>query len=171
VVTSLLRSTATVAVLVTLYATAPLDRPLDLGTWLTFCGGLLVFALILTWQVRVILRSRTPRLQAAQTIAVGLPTLLLLFAAGYVLIGVDSPESFTEPLDRTDALYFTVTVFTTVGFGDIAPRGDLARIVTTVQMLVGVTVVGVIAKVLLGAVQAAERRRDDEPERPGSRDG
>jgi hypothetical protein len=30
-----------------------------------------------------------------------------------------SAASFTEPLTRTDALYFSVTVFSTVGFGDI----------------------------------------------------
>jgi hypothetical protein len=39
-----------------------------------------------------------------------------------------------EPLSRTDALYYTITVFSTVGFGDITPRADLARIVTMVQM-------------------------------------
>jgi voltage-gated potassium channel len=39
-----------------------------------------------------------------------------------------------EPLSRTDALYYTITVFSTVGFGDVTPRADLARIVTMVQM-------------------------------------
>ena len=43
--------------------------------------------------------------------------------------------SFTEPLTRADALYFTVTVFSTVGFGDITAKSETARVVLIVQML------------------------------------
>src|SRR4030095_7505227 len=50
---------------------------------------------------------------------------------------------FTEPLNRTDALYFTITVFSTVGFGDIAPLATAARVTTMVQMLGDLVVVGV----------------------------
>ena len=35
-----------------------------------------------------------------------------------------SRGSFTQPLDHTTALYFTVTVFATVGFGDIVAATD-----------------------------------------------
>ncbi len=59
-----------------------------------------------------------------------------------------------------------MTVFATVGLGDIAPRTDLARIVTTTQMLVGLTALGVIAKILLGAVEVAVQRRDTDEEHP-----
>ncbi|WP_181781896.1 potassium channel family protein [Pseudonocardia pini] len=162
-VSSLLRSAVAVAVLLVAYSTAPLDRPLDAGTWVTFAAGLLAFGGIVIWQVQVVMRSRTPRLQAIQTVAIGLPLLLVLFAASYVVIATNVPDSFTQPLDRIGSLYFTVTVFTTVGFGDIAPLTDLARVLTTLQMLVGVTVVGVIAKILFGAVEVAERRRESEP--------
>ena len=60
--------------------------------------------------------------------------LLLVFASVYVQIETNRPNSFTEALSRTDALYFTVTVFATVGFGDIAPKSELARIITMTQM-------------------------------------
>ena len=45
--------------------------------------------------------------------------LLLVFASVYVQIETSQPNSFSETLSRTDALYFTVTVFATVGFGDM----------------------------------------------------
>lgn len=154
----MLRSAVAIAALVVVYSVAPLDRPLDTGTWLIFAGGLVLFGLVITWQVRVVLRSRTPRLQAIQAVAIGLPLILLLFAAGYVVIAANQPDGFTEPIDRTDAVYFTVTVFSTVGFGDITPHSTVARVVVTVQMLVGLTVLGVIAKILFGAVQVAEQR-------------
>jgi voltage-gated potassium channel len=164
---SLLRSAVAVAALLVVYFLAPLDRPLDLVAWIEFGIGLLAFALILAWRIRAILHSDQPRLQAMQTVAVGLPTLLVGFAAAYVIIAANVPDSFTEALSRSDALYFTVSVFATVGFGDIAPRSEAARLVTTIQMLTGLVVVGLIAKVLVGAVRLAERRREDAPPQDG----
>ncbi len=162
VVASLLRAGASVTVLMFVYYTIPLDRPLDAATWIGFVLGLVAFAAIIAWQVRAILASDVPRLRAIQAVAIGLPILLLLFASTYLRISRDAPDSFSEALGRTDALYFTVTVFSTVGFGDIVPRSELARILTMIQMLTGLVVVGLVAKVLLGAVQTAVRRRESE---------
>jgi voltage-gated potassium channel len=162
VVASLLRAGASVTVLVLVYYTIPLDRPLDAVTWIGFGLGLVAFAAVIAWQVRAILASDVPRLRAIQAVAIGLPMLLVLFASTYLRISRDAPDSFSEVLGRTDALYFTVTVFATVGFGDIAPRTELARILTMIQMITGLVVVGLVAKVLLTAVQTAVRRRESE---------
>jgi len=167
---SLLRAVASVIVLVAVYYWAPLDHPLGAGTWIAFALGLLAFGAVLTWQVRAILRSANPQLRAIQAVAVGLPALLLLFASTYLVIARDVPQSFTEEISRTDALYFTVTVFATVGFGDIAPRTDLTRIVTMIQMIINLVVVGLVARVVFGAARVAVRRREeteaDTPEAP-----
>ena len=162
VVVSLLRAGASVTLLVLVYYTIPLDRPLNAATWIGFGLGLVAFAAVIAWQERAILNSDVPRLRAVQAVAFGLPLLLLLFASTYLRISRASPDSFSEALGRTDALYFTVTVFATVGFGDIVPRSDLARILTMFQMLTGLVVVGLVAKILLDAVQTAVRRRESE---------
>jgi hypothetical protein len=49
------------------------------------------------------------------------------------------------------ASYYTVTVFSTVGFGDITAKTELARTLVTVQMLVNLVVIGLVAKVIFGA--------------------
>ena len=57
-------------------------------------------------------------------------------------------------------------MFATVGFGDIAPVTQVARILTTVQMLVNVIFIGVVARVLFGAALGERRPRtgvDTEP--------
>jgi hypothetical protein len=69
------------------------------------------------------------------------------------------PGALSEPLSRTDALYFTITVFSAVGFGDITPRTDLARVATMVQMLGDLLVVGVVLHLMVGAVKAGLNRR------------
>jgi voltage-gated potassium channel len=140
------------------YYQAPLDRPLTLTTGLLFAAALLLLSLALVVQVRGILASSTPLLRAIRTLAIGMPVLLVLFAATYVTIAGQQAGAFTEPLNRTDGLYFTVTTFATVGYGDIAPVTQLARILVTVQMIVGLIAVGVIAKLVLGAVQVARQR-------------
>ena len=70
-----------------------------------------------------------------------------------------SAANFTQPLTRTDALYFTVTVFSTVGFGDITPKSGAARIVLIVQMLADLAVLAAGLRVLLGAVRRGRQRR------------
>jgi voltage-gated potassium channel len=161
---SLLRSAGTSAVLLVLYYVAPLDQPLDGATGLLFLAALVLFGAVIAFQLRGILRSLQPRLQAIRALAVGLPMLWVVFASTYWIVAVQQPGSFTEPLNRTDGLYFTITVFSTVGFGDISPVSQLARILVTIQILVGLITVGVIAKLVLGAVQVAVARRDRTPE-------
>jgi hypothetical protein len=114
------------------------------------------------WQVRAIVSSDAPRLRTVRAVVIGVSTLLVIFAATYCVISTSRPDSFTEPLSRTDALYFTITVFSTVGFGDIAPRSDLARIITMVQMIVGLLTFGVLAKIVFAAMQKGLRRREEE---------
>jgi hypothetical protein len=84
----------------------------------------------------------------------------LWLVGGLAVLGTDHdhPASFSEVLGRTGALYYTVTVFATVGFGDITPTTEGTRIVTMTQMVVGLLAVGLAAKLLVGAVQEAVTR-------------
>jgi voltage-gated potassium channel len=162
---TLLHSAAATAVLLVAYYEAPLDRPLDAATGWLFLVALLLFAAFMAFELRSIIRSEQPRLRAFRALGVGLPLLLVIFAASYCTIAAQQPEAFSEPLNRTDGLYFTVTVFATVGFGDIAPVTETARVLVTIQMLVGLIAVGLIAKLALGAVQVAVARRAGTPDR------
>jgi voltage-gated potassium channel len=162
---TLLWSAAGAVVLVFAYYQAPLDRPLDAATGWVFFGALLVFAVFMAFQLRQIVRSDQPRLRAVRALSVGLPLLVVVFASTYCTIAGQDPRAFTEPLNRTDGLYFTVTVFSTVGFGDITPVTETARVLVTVQILVGMLVVGLIAKLVVGAVQLAVARRAPVPDR------
>jgi voltage-gated potassium channel len=77
----------------------------------------------------------------------------LLFAATYFVLGNISASNFSEPMTRTDALYFTVTVFATVGFGDITAKTEVARALVTGQMVAGIVVVGIGARLIVDAVK------------------
>ena len=159
IVGAVLRGLLVTTVLVVLYYLMPLDQPWDTGTAVRLVIGLLVFAGITVWQVKAVAGSRYPGLRAAEALGLIIPLYLLLFASTYFLMERASAANFTQSLSRTDALYFSVTVFTTVGFGDIAAKSETARAVLIVQMLADLALLGAGARVLLGAVRRGQQRR------------
>ena len=159
IIAAVLRGLAVTTALVVLYYLLPLDRPWDADTAVRILIGLLVFAGLTVWQVKAIAGSRFPGLRAAEALGFIIPFYLLLFASTYFVMERASAANFTEPLTRTDALYFSVTVFTTVGFGDIAAKSETARVVLIVQMLADLALLGAGARVLLGAVNRGRQRR------------
>lgn len=151
------------------YALAPLGRRKDGRIVLELLAALAVLAVVIVWQIRAIIRSPFPRVQAVQAIAISIPLLIVSFASAYVEIDQASPGSFSEPVNRIDAVYFTVTVLATVGFGDIAPTSDVARLVVTGQMIADLVLLGLIAKVVFNAVQHRRQALVSTLEGPGDR--
>lgn len=150
--------------LVVLYYWLPLTGELDAVRSVLLVVGLLVLVVLVVWQVRAIVRSQYPGLRAIEALAGVIPLFLLLFAAAYILVANTQPRAFTEPLTRTTALYFTITVFASVGFGDIAPKADAARVVTMVQMLSDLVVLGLVVRVIFGAARAGRRQQSVDPD-------
>ncbi|MFI6424259.1 potassium channel family protein [Promicromonospora sp. NPDC050880] len=153
VVLGLLRAAATSAVLVVLYYVLPLDRDSVLGSAVGLGVGLVVFAVAVYREVRAIVRSRAPAVRAIQALAWLVPFFLLLFASTYYMLGVQVPGAFSETLSRSDALYFTVVTFATVGFGDVVPRAEGVRLLVSGQVLLDLVILGLGVRVILEAVR------------------
>lgn len=149
-----------------LYVLAPLNERVDVFIVVELAVLLLVFLAIVAWELREIIRSSYPAIQAVEAVSVSIPMLVLSFSVVYVELARGSAQSFSEPISRIDALYFSVTVFATVGFGDIVATTATARLVVTFQMLADLVLVGFIAKVLFGAVQHRRQAIDAAPARP-----
>jgi hypothetical protein len=65
-------------------------------------------------------------------------------------------------------LYSTVTVFSTVGFGDITAKSQAARLVVTGQLITDLIILGLAVKVVAGAVS---RARQPEAQNPSGTNG
>ena len=156
----LLRSLLLSTAIVVGYFVLPMDRVGgDSLAWLL--AGLAVVAVLLVWQIREITRSPYPRLRAAGALATSVPLFFAVFASTYFVMESTQPGSFNESLTKLDSAYFTVTVFATVGFGDIVPVSEVARGVATVQMLGDLVIVGLVARVLFDAIQRGLSRRGE----------
>jgi hypothetical protein len=117
-----------------------------------------LFGVVVAWQLYRIGHVKLPTVQAVQALGLLIPLFLVLFASFYLSLAVFSPRNFSQVLDHTASLYFTVTVFATVGFGDIVPLTPLARLVTAVQMLLDLVVLGAVVRIV---VFAARRRIEE----------
>lgn len=161
------RSLLAVTVLIYAYLTLPLDlgrdRVADLVLGLV---GLVVFAAIFVRQVRRIRIARFPVLRAVEALVMVATLFVVVVAAVHVELAAHDPSAYSEPLSRLDGLYFTVTVLATVGFGDITPVSDQARIFTTVQMVAGVALLGAGVRLLFSVANAVreDRRTADPPD-------
>ena len=153
VLISMLRALAMLAVILVTYYLLPLRGPFGIRTLGELLAGILVVGALVGWQIRQILTARYPALRAIEALTLTVPLFLVLFAAAYVILDSTDPHAFSETLSRTDALYFVVTVFATVGFGDITPVSQAARILVTVQMLGDLVVLGLLVRAIIGAVQ------------------
>jgi voltage-gated potassium channel len=148
------RVLATSGALLAIYYLLPLDHESTGAAVATLIVGLVALIGLVVFQARSILASPYPGIRAVEALAGSVPLFLLLFASAYVVMERLSPADFSEPLSHTDALYFTVTVFSTVGFGDITPKAELARLVVTGQMIADVVILGLAIKVIVGAVRS-----------------
>ena len=163
----LLRAALTSVSLVVLYFTLPVTGRSSVTGVAVMLLGLVGFGLLLPAQIRSITRARSPRLRAIEVLASAVPLFLLLFAMSYYLMARQDHGAFSAPLSRLDALYFTVTVFATVGFGDIVATSSATRAAVTVQMVIDLVFIGFGVRLLLGAVQVGLGRRGSKEPPPG----
>ena len=159
VLLTLLRAVGSTIGLVAIYYLLPLDRAKVEGALAILGVGLLGLVGLVAYQVRSIMKATYPALRAFGALATSAPLFLLLFAGTYFVTSGISVANYSEPMTRTDALYFTVTIFATVGFGDIVATSEGARVLVMGQMVVDVIIVGIGAKIIVDAVQYGRERQ------------
>jgi voltage-gated potassium channel len=163
----LVRSVVVAVTVVVAYFTLPFTAAVGAGSTAVLAGGLLVVAALLVLQIRAIQMSRHPRAKGVETVAMISPLFFVVFATTYHVMAHLDPAAWSEPLTRLDALYFTITVFATVGFGDIHALSQTARGIVTVQMVANLALIGLVTKVIVHAVQVGLARRATEVDGAG----
>ena len=149
----LLRQTTVVLVLLTAcYYAIPLALTWGDATDLlrVAASALLAGAVFLIFRAHARRSRRTlgTELFRIQWLLSALYMLVLTFAMTYSVVARLAPDQFVGMDDRTAALYFSVTVVGTVGFGDIHANETLAQVLVTVQMLVDLIYLGTALRLL-----------------------
>jgi voltage-gated potassium channel len=149
-----LRSALSVLVMGVMYFAFPLQATDRHG--LTAALRILLFlamlAMLLRLGIRQTRRAVHPSAVAAERIS-ALVTVINLIAVSFsgVYYGLRSQfHGLSTPLD---ALYFSVTTMTTVGYGDITAVSQAARAVTIVQMIFDLVIVTTAVSVVAGSMR------------------
>jgi voltage-gated potassium channel len=82
-----------------------------------------------------------------------LELVVVVFAVGYYVLDLSAPGQMADLHTRTDALYFTLSTLTTIGFGDVHAVGQLARVLVIIQMVFDVVFVTAVVATLRGRVR------------------
>lgn len=159
---SALRILVSIVLLFALYGAVLVADRTGIGTLLELLVGLIIFAALLGWQVLKIMGAEHPELRAAEALAIAVPVVLIVFAFTYLSLSHVQPKSFSEPLDHVRAIYFVVTVVSTVGFGDITPKTHAAMIVVSFQIMLDLVLLVGIVRAVFFAAQVGVRRRHTE---------
>jgi voltage-gated potassium channel len=156
---SALRVTLITALLVLAYYLLPLGRLGGTALFVALAIGLVALIGFAAWHIKAVLDADDPSLKAVSGFFIFIPLFIVLTAAWYYAISRQYPHSFTTgALTKTDSLYFTMTVFSTVGFGDVSATSQLARALVTIQMVVDLVILGLGVRVLTRAVKVGAAR-------------
>lgn len=161
---SILITVATAVSLIVLYLVLPAASHSNAATLIRMTIVLIIFMAALAYQLGSILRSDHPGIRASEALAITFIALVVAFSFGYLSMSHASAHNFNQPLDKVKAVYFTLTIITTVGFGDITPATDAARIVVCVQYLLDLFLILGVARVFFSAARHARARREEPPE-------
>jgi hypothetical protein len=137
--------------LVILYYALPFDGRL----WFVgiACGAAVLVGIVPLGvrQTRIILASNHPVADTARAMMVLVTVVVLSFASCYYAIELHAPAQIAGLETKTDAVYFAVVILGTVGFGDIVPTGQFARVATTVNILFNIALVAATVRLVTWA--------------------
>jgi hypothetical protein len=147
-----LRTTSMVVLLSCAYYLWPTRSPASDGSSAARLAAALLAALLVGLVLRAQLRAlrRDPRLlRAVEALLAAFYLLVVVFASVHYGIATRT-DQFVGLETKTDGLYFTVTIVSTVGFGDVHAVGTAARALVTAQMLFSMIYIGTVIRVLGG---------------------
>lgn len=125
-----------------------------------------LLAMLAVGIVRFVYRSRRLTIDGIFATMVAYMIVALAFAQVYLLIATWDPQSFVLPVpaaERThhllhvDMVYYSLITQCSVGYGDILPRSDTARMIATIQAVIGQFYMAVVVAIFVGMYAARGR--------------
>ena len=158
---SVMRMVVIVALLLVTYFFVPIHEGSTVTSAVVWAALLALVAIIgvFVHQTRRINRSQYPLLAGGETLIIVLAIFLIGFAFVYLSMSASAPDTFSEPLNRTGAVYFAITVLSTVGFGDITPKSDPSRWLVSAQMLIDIGFIAGALRLIFDIARRADRRQ------------
>jgi hypothetical protein len=153
------KTVALCVALVAAYALVPLEGDWGWAGLVAGGGAALAIVVVVVRRVRRVLHAERPVPEAIAAIVVTATLTIFTSSATYFAMSQSTEGSFRGLETKVDATYFAVTIMTTVGFGDIVPVSQAARLVTTLHMIFTVALVGAALRLITLAARHNLSRR------------
>jgi hypothetical protein len=119
-----------------------------LAGWIVVAVGAFSGAVIYGISARALTDARywfgTARIRLLLCLVSFVSSQIFVFSSVYYLLSTGSARSFNEHLGPVSAIYFSISAWTTTGFGDIHPVSSPARLVVSLELLLAVVTVIVL---------------------------
>ena len=148
------------------YFAVPIPGRMRQSSWeLLFSCGVVVLGVLILLAIRRMLREGEGARIRGLVLLLVLTVLFFSWSDKSVAV---LPGQFADLHTKIDALYFTVSTLTTVGFGDVHATGQLARAAVTVQMVFNLVFIGLSAGIVSGFLRSRATRRNTPPGHNGT---
>jgi voltage-gated potassium channel len=126
-----------------------------------------LLALLAAGILRFVYRSRRLTIDGIFATIVAYVIVAIIFSRLYLLLIAANPASFALPMDaaqrtphllQVDLLYYSLVTQCSVGYGDVLPVSDAARMLAVIQAVVGQFYMAVVVAIFVGMY--ATRWRD-----------
>jgi voltage-gated potassium channel len=107
-------------------------------------GGLALVASAMVSELTAVRRGDPGR--GIRVLSMLLVLLIMASSLTFFLLSQARPQEFAGLETRTDALYFTLSTMSTVGFGDVHAEGQAARVLVCLLIVFNVVVVASLAR-------------------------
>jgi len=156
---AVLRNLAALALCLLCYYLAPLRGHFAALSVIGFVLALIALTVLIVREVRRLIDSSGgPAETRLGPLMIAVYLALVVFASTYYRLAEWSNQ-MSGLETKTDALYFTLVTLSTVGYGDIRPIGQAARIVTMTQIAFNLVVIASAVSVVSGQLRMRAARR------------
>lgn len=108
-------------------------------------AGLALVAAVMVRELGAVRRGDPGR--GVRMLAMMLVLLIVAASLTFFLLNQAKPEEFVGMQTKTDALYFTLSTMSTVGYGDVHAEGQVARALVCILIVFNVVVVASLARI------------------------
>ena len=156
----LLRLMGLVALILLVYFLVPVEDPLHPDNLLRTTVAVVSLGLLAAGMVRLLRAHLEDDERRVEGLVLGIVVVVVFFAFAYYLLARHDPHQVAGLHTRIDALYFTMSTLSTIGFGDVHASGQAARALVIAQVVFDLVFVaaaaGLVAARRSGALHAAE---------------
>lgn len=122
-------------------------------------ASVVIWVLLVVRELIKLRNSPYPLIRLSGALVATITLLVIAFAQIYLTMDHANPGEFSQPLNKMAAMYFSMTITATVGFGDIVAKTDPARGVVTFQMFVNLVLLAAALRGLITVAQSHAKPR------------